>query len=349
MGSSQPGVRATLRSLLSPSRLLPVVLVSSALVWAQAAYNQTPLRVPLALALCAAFVFVAPVSWRMLFHAPSAPLHAIVLSALYLSIGVGVISSLGLLLPRWLHMQPTLMTEPAHLIVCVALFATGGWGLGRHIALEAHLSAATERVAWLSLRNEETQVLALRSQLDPHFLFNTLNAIAEWCIVDGAVAERAVLQLSSMLRAVLAGVRAPTWPLREELALIDALCELHRLRDPALFEFDTCCGDGADEATVPPMLLLPLVENAIKHGPMAGHRGPIAMDLSRSGDRLSVQLSNPGPYAGPRAGSEGLPTLRRRLDLIYAKRARFTIGSSDERRTVVELEVPLSPSHELAA
>jgi hypothetical protein len=299
--------------------------------------------VPLALLVCAAFVFVAPVSWRVLFYAPSSLLHATVLTAIYLTIGVGVVSALGLLLPRWLHMAPTLLTEPSHLIVCVALFAVGGWGLGRHIALEDHLSAADRRLAQLALRNEETQVLALRAQLDPHFLFNTLNAIAEWCVIDGAVAERAVLKLSSMLRAVQTGVRAPAWRLGEELALVDALCELHRMRDPQLFELHAELGSGLEDAWVPPMLLLPLVENAIKHGPMAGHRGVIRLEVQRVGDRLSVRLSNPGPYGGPRAGSEGLPTLRRRLTLIYEVRARFSIAAAGERSTHVELDVPLQP------
>ena len=57
---------------------------------------------------------------------------------------------------------------------------------------------------------ESARLLALKNHLDPHFLFNTLNAIAEWCRTDGEVAERAVLQLSSMLRVILEGVQQPT-------------------------------------------------------------------------------------------------------------------------------------------
>ncbi|MEO6951407.1 MAG: histidine kinase [Polyangia bacterium] len=340
--TTQPGVRVTLLALLQPRRLLPIALVGATLVWAQVVYNHAPYRAPLALALCAAFVLVAPVSWRLLFHAPSSALHTAVLWTLYFTVGVGVVFALGLLVPRCLHLQATLLTEPAHLVVCVALFVIGGWGIGRHIALEEHLRQADDRVAQHARRAEESQVLALRAQLDPHFLFNTLNAIAEWCILDGVVAERAILQLSAMLRAVLAGVRAPAWSLREELTLVDALCELHRLRDPGLFELVTSCEADLDAIVVPPMLLLPLVENAIKHGPMAGHRGTIAMALRIDGGELTFELSNPGPYRGPRAGSEGLPTLERRLGLTYNQAARLSIRAAGSG-TRVELSLPLAP------
>ena len=342
---SAPGVRATLRALVAPRRLVPMLLVAASLILAQAAYEGDRLGVPLAALFCVVFFSVAPVSWRLLFFEAMPLPRAAVLTAIYSAIGVGVVSVLGLMLPRWLQMGPTLLTRPSNLVVCVALFLVGGWGLGRDLSFEDRLRTEAARADLMTRRAQDAQLLALRTHLDPHFLFNTLNAIAEWCVVDGAVAERAVLQLSSMLRAILAGVRAPTWPLAEELALLDTLCELHRLRDPAAFFVERDTDEALREVRVPPMLLVPLVENAIKHGPSAGHRGEISLRVRRVDDRVHIAVQNPGPYKGPRAGSDGLPTLERRLSLAYLDRASFRIAASGAS-TLAELDLPLQPSTE---
>ena len=97
----------------------------------------------------------------------------------------------------------------------LALFLVGGFGLGRDIWFEDRLARAEARAVALAREAERAQLLALRAHLDPHFLFNTLNAIAEWCREDGETAERAVLRLSAMLRTVLgrrARRRPGRWP-----------------------------------------------------------------------------------------------------------------------------------------
>jgi hypothetical protein len=328
-----------LRALLAPRRLVPMLVVSVALLVAQAEYSDEPLAVPLGVLMCVAFLCIAPVSWRILFDEPMAWPRASVVTAIYGAIGVGVVSGLGLVLPKWLGMHATLMTTPSNLAVCVALFVVGGWGLGRDLGLEDRLRHEAARADRMQRRVEETQLLAIRSHLDPHFLFNTLNAIAEWCVVDGAIAEQAVLQLSKMLRTILGGVRREAWTLEEELALCDTLCALHQLRDPSL----RMRREGATiEAQVPPLLLLPLMENAIKHGHSAGHRGEITLSVRRVDDRVSISLSNPGPYRGPRPGSDGIPTLERRLDLVYPQVATFRIAGVGDH-TVAELDLPLAP------
>ncbi len=341
-GPAPPGIRATLRALIVPRRLVPLALVAASLIAAQAAYSEDPLAAPLGLLMCLVFLAVAPVSFRLLFEEPSAVPRAIVLTAIYGAVGVGVVFALGIVLPAWLHMGRTLLTQPNNLVVCVALFLVGGWGLGRDVSLEGRLCREAARSQHLAQRAEEAQLLALRSHLDPHFLFNTLNAIAEWCVLDGATAERAVLQLSQMLRTMLGGVRTQTWSLAEELALVGRLCELHQLRDPSLVLVSRSAETDLRDARVPPMLLLPLVENAIKHGPAAGHRGDLSLDVTRRGDRLHVTVTNPGKYRGPREGSLGLPTFERRLSVAYADRASFCIaGVGDHTRA--ELELPMLP------
>lgn len=179
----------------------------------------------------------------------------------------------GVVVPRLLGIGRTLLTAPSSVVVCLALFLVGGWDLARDIWLEGTLARSQAQVARLARTAEQAQLLALRSHLDPHFLFNTLNAIAEWCREDGEVAEEAVLQLAAILRAVLDGVRAPVWPLRDELALIDSFFALHALRDPDRLRVTRRAPEPLPDLAVPPMLLLPLAENAVKHGVAAGQGG----------------------------------------------------------------------------
>lgn len=334
-------VRATLRALMEPKRMAPLLLVSASLVFAQARFSRDPLALPLGVMMCLIFVAVAPVSYRVLFPEGLDLSHGGVRLVLYGAVGSGVVLSSGYVLPKLLRMAPTFLTQPVNLAVCGALYLVGGWGLGRDIGFEESLARERARAARLQLEAEQAQLLALRSHLDPHFLFNTLNAIAEWCRTDGAVAEAAVLRLSAMLRSVLAGVRSATWPLEKELELLRTLFELHLLRDPELFQLSFEVAPGLGEVPVPPLMLLPLAENAVKHGPAAGHRGRIALELASRDGELVFTLENPGASKGPRAGSTGLPTVERRLALAYGGNARFSLESA-EGRTRVTVTLPRS-------
>ena len=334
-------VRATLKALFVPRRLIPIVLVCLPLVAAQARFSHQAMAGPLGVLMCVLCVAVAPVSYRVLFPEGLDFSHGGIRLLLYATVGVGVVLSVGVVVPQVFDIGRTFLTDRYSLAVCAALFLVGGWGLGRDIDFEESLAHERARAARLELEAEQAQLLALRSHLDPHFLFNTLNAIAEWCQTDGAVAEAAVLRLSAMLRSVLAGVRAATWPLERELELVRTLFELHLLRDPDLFQLSVEVEPGLESLPVPPLALLPLAENAVKHGPAAGHRGRIDLALRVRGDDVVLTLENPGASKGPREGSSGLPTVERRLALAYAGRASLALTSQDER-TRVTVTLPRS-------
>jgi hypothetical protein len=334
-------VRATLQALMSPKRLLPVLLVSVPLVVAQANFSRDPRAMPLGILMCLLFVAVAPVSFRVLFPEGLEFSHGGIRLLMYGTVGTGVVLSAGLVLPKLLGIRHTFLTEPTSLFICVTLFLVGGWGLGRDIGFEESLAHERARAARLELEAEQAQLLALRSHLDPHFLFNTLNAIAEWCRTDGVVAETAVLRLSAMLRNVLSGVRSATWPLERELELMRTLFELHLLRDPELFQLQMDVPADLGDVQVPPMVLLPLAENAVKHGPAAGHRGRIDLNVTVREDALTLRVENPGTSRGPREGSAGLPTVERRLALAYGGKAQLDLASA-EGRTRVTVTLPRS-------
>jgi hypothetical protein len=339
----EPLIAGTYRSLLAARRLGPVLLVFGVLLLIQWRTSGDPRALPVGVLMCLSFLLIAPLSWRVLFREGIEVERPEMRLLVYGAIGAGTVLVTGVVLPGLLRMPPTLLTDPTSLAVCVPLFWVGGWGLGRDIDFETSLRLERHRVQELAREAEHAQLLAMRSQLDPHFLFNTLNAIAEWCREDGEVAERAVLQLSGILRAVLAGVKSPSWSLASELALVRDLFALHLLRDPERFTVTWEVPSPLPDVSVPPMILLPLAENAVRHGPAAGHRGAIRCAVSFEGARLRVVLENPGSYGGPRPGSDGLPTVERRLRLAYGSGASLQIAGHGVR-TIVEVDLPRDES-----
>jgi LytS/YehU family sensor histidine kinase len=297
--------------------------------------------------MCLVFFFLAPVTWRALFPPGSgprtfaAPFGRLVV---YVVTGAGAVLMVGSVLPTALGMRVTFMTSDVSLLVSIALFLVGGYGLGNDIDMQRRLEHAEARAESMTLEAERAQLLALRTHLDPHFLFNTLNAIAEWCREDGETAERATLELSSMLRSVMDATRCSSWPLARELKLLQMLLDLHRIRDPEAFRLRRDIEGPLPEAEVPPMVLLPLVENAIKHGPAAGHRGEIRLSVHTDHDEIVFELENPGPFTGPREGGHGLDQVERRLELAYDGRAQFDIadvGSRTLARVTLPSQLPL--------
>jgi len=333
-------LRDTLSALSAPRRLIPILLVCLPLCAAQSSLSRDPLALPLGALMCLAFATLAPYLWRR-FTPRGPPLRGLLSVLAYGTCGLILVGLLGWLLPRALGVGATFLTGRESLLVSLALFWVGGWGLGRDIDLEQGLRRESARADGLAREAERAQLLAVRAHLDPHFLFNTLNAIAEWCREDGAVAEAAVLRLSSMLRTILAGVQEPTWSLAREIELCRDLFELHRVRDPSRLAYELSVDPTAAAALVPPMILLPLVENAIKHGVAAGHDGLTAVRVRVRPDHLEIILHNPGAYQGPRPGGEGLSMVQRRLQLAYDGRAALHLTAEGDT-TLTRLILPLS-------
>jgi hypothetical protein len=329
----------TIPELFAPRRFVAISVVIVPLLLLQARNSRDPRALPLAALLCTAFVLVAPALWRYFVPLHGARSSAGVGVAKYAAAGLLAVYGIGDLLPNALRMAPTFLTTGQSLVAALVLFWVGGWGLARDIDLERDSRETRARAAALEREAEHAQLLALRSHLDPHFLFNTLNAIAEWCRQDGVVAEKAILRLSSILRTVMTGIRAAQWPIAKELELVDALFEMHLIRDPELFTYERQVAADTPDVAVPPMLLLPIAENAMKHGPGAGHRGAVALRVRFDEDTLSIEIENPGAYRGRRPGGSGLAIVEKRLDVAYGARGTFAIRS-EEGRTIAAVRVP---------
>jgi len=332
--------KSTMAALGAPRRFVAILVVVVPLLALQVNYSADPFALPLAVAMCMAFVLAAPTLWRHFFPL-AGPRRPAVYAALYGLVGAVLVVGIGRGIPWIVGMGYTFLTTRPSLLVSVALFWVGGWGLARDIDLEENYKRERERALAAEREAENAQLLALKSHLDPHFLFNTLNAIAEWCRADGEVAERAILELSSMLRTVMAGITVQRWSLAREIELCDTVMDLHKIRDPNLFVYERAVPDPIPDVEVPPMVLLPVAENAMKHGPAAGHRGVVRLAVEDDGRAVTVTLSNPGAYAGPRDGGHGLGIVEKRLRLAFESRARFAIrGEGDRTVAAIVIERP---------
>lgn len=174
---------------------------------------------------------------------------------------------------------------------------------------------------------QQAQLMALRFQLNPHFLFNTLNAISSMIITKrNADAELMTERLSSFLRASLSSDPTELVPLENELALIEEYLEIETVRFEERLSVEIGCSPEAALVPVPGFLLQPLVENAVKYG-VSPSPDPvlIRIDGRCEGDRLVITVQDDGRYSHEttdRAGTGvGLANVRRRLDTLYGGRA----------------------------
>lgn len=344
-------LQSTMAAIFAPRRAVPIVVVMVPLLFIQHVYSREAGALLLGALMCTAFVLVAPTLWRHLFPmtdpaafaAKDAPTRNPVVAVLiYGAVGIALVVGIGRGLADLVGMGTTFLTSRPSLLVEVALFWVGGWGLARDIDFEENLRKERARAKELEREKDHAELVALKSHLDPHFLFNTLNAIAEWCRTDGRVAEKAILQLSGMLRTVMSGIDAPggAWPLEKEIELCDALFAMYLVRDPEMFVYEKVLPAKLPDASVLPMVLLPIAENAMKHGPSKGHRGKVTLEVETTEDTLTIRITNPGAYAGPRDGAHGLAIVEKRMALMYGKKGHFSI-EADGDRTVATVRLPL--------
>lgn len=212
------------------------------------------------------------------------------------------------------------------------------------IAFEA--SRAAERRALESqVVARDAELRALRAQLNPHFLFNSLNSINALVGSDPEAARRMCERLGDFLRQTLALATRETVPLGEELALVERYLAIEKVRFGDRLESRIRATPEARACAVPPLLLQPLVENAVKHGITARLEGGlIEIDAVRDGDALHVRLSNPYDEDGTSERGEGvgLENVRRRLRAIDARRSQLT-ATRDRGRFQVELSLGVEP------
>lgn len=173
----------------------------------------------------------------------------------------------------------------------------------------------------------DTQRLAaLRAQLEPHFLFNSLNVCAGLVHESPDVAERTLDRLTEFLRHALHSQDRARVPIDEELEAVRCYLEVQRQRFGDKLRYSVSCDA---RGSVPPMLLQPLVENAVVHGVRDGGTIEVAARSERGRIVLSVRDDGVGPGGSSRSGTGlGQRSVRERLRLLYGERARLELGGS---------------------
>jgi hypothetical protein len=211
------------------------------------------------------------------------------------------------------------------------------------IALESARAAEVRGVEARVLARE-AELRALRAQVDPHFLFNSLNSIASLTGDDPAAARRMCLLLAGFLRRSLALGARERVTLDEEMALLEEYLAIEKVRFGQRLTVARAVAPEALPALIPPLLLQPLVENAVRHGiAQRLEGGTLALDARRDGTLLRVRIENPRDPERPgrRGAGLGLDNVRGRLQSLFGDAARLEIQAEAEAFRV-DLSLPFA-------
>jgi LytS/YehU family sensor histidine kinase len=183
----------------------------------------------------------------------------------------------------------------------------------------------------------------LKAQVNPHFLFNTLNIIYTLAAMKSDQTAEAVMKLSKLMRYVIIDVQAPFVPIEKEIGYIENFIELHRLRLAKNNQINVHISGNQEGLQISPFILIPFVENAFKHGTSAIEPMIIDITIALSNNELHFQVKNdklninPQNYDSTGVGNENT---MKRLEMIYKKNYTLQIIESD-KTFEVELNIVL--------
>jgi sensor histidine kinase YesM len=212
---------------------------------------------------------------------------------------------------------------------------------------ENYKKAEIESLIWENAV-KEFELRTLRSQLNPHFMFNALNSIRALIKEDPLNAQTAVTKLSNILRYALKIERAETVALEEEMQAVENYLSLEKIRFEERLKYEVKIEAKSGRVEIPPMMVQTLVENAVKHGISKRTEGGIvniATYLNES--KLYIKIINTGqidPEALKVSSGFGINNTKHRLSLIYGEKAQFHISNHNEKEVLVELEIPMGLS-----
>lgn len=230
-------------------------------------------------------------------------------------------------------------------------WVAGSFGVGSFCAVAVIMNRSRERLQRVELRESEArqaslaaQLQALQARVQPHFLFNCLNTVAGLIEEDPKRANRAVEMLADLFRYTLDSSKQATVALERELLVVRDFLELETLRYGDRLKTALHTDPACSDAQVPPLVLQPIVENAVLHG-IANRRGGGRLELvtKRRGDELVLTVEDDGPGPGHSAhtgAGAALADLRRRLQLLYGARAGLREGPAELGGYRVEVVLP---------
>jgi two-component system LytT family sensor kinase len=218
----------------------------------------------------------------------------------------------------------------------------------------AYISSRLQALTAEQLRRQtvEAELRTLRAQINPHFLFNALNTIADLIVADAAEAERMTERLSDVFRYVLTHTQETTTTVREEIDFLRRYLEIEEARFRDRLQVTIEVAPDTTEIHVPALILQPIVENAIKHGlgPKVGG-GRLKISAARCNSTLVLSVEDTGIGLGPhrlestpngkaRSTGMGLTNARQRLRTLYGDHATLTMESLESQGCRVTIQIP---------
>jgi LytS/YehU family sensor histidine kinase len=227
------------------------------------------------------------------------------------------------------------------LVISIVLSVIFVW---RERGTAADAALALERLRAARIEREATlaNLRALQAQIEPHFLFNTLANVTSLIDPEPATAKRMLDSFIRFLRASLASTRMEQTTLADEAELITSFLQVLQVRMGERLRFRIDVAPELAGFTLPPMLLQPVVENAIRHGlePKVDG-GEVAFRARREESAVVIEIADTGVgFAPTTRGGVGLSNLRDRLKLLYGDRASLTIGENAPVGTRVTVRLP---------
>lgn len=222
----------------------------------------------------------------------------------------------------------------------------------------AELSEQVARAAWQKEAAERTalsaRLQALQAQIEPHFLFNTLATLDSLIVSDPPRARDLLASLNRFLRATLEASRARSETLALQFTVLESMLAVHGMRLGPRLAYALDLPRDCANLAVPPMLLQPLVENALKHGIQGTvEGGRIEVSARREGRHVELTVADTGPGFGATAATQGtgvgLPNVRERLAALYGERASLTLIENVPHGLVARVRLPLDDAAGSAA
>jgi two-component system LytT family sensor kinase len=231
-------------------------------------------------------------------------------------------------------------------LIVVGLIVSGFVILFEHLnnsrkEKQQQLEKEKERAAGLELLNRDATIQMLRSRLNPHFLFNTLNTISELIYQDPEKAEKAVMNLSEIYRKTLAMSEKDMIAVSHELELMEAYLENERMRFGSRLEYRVAVDSDCGPMKIPALILQPFVENAITRGIAPKKEGgTVSITVKPEDGGVLFSIEDTGAGCETFQPGFGIQNVLQRMDLLYRDRYRFDFNSDKGRGTRVTLFIP---------
>ncbi len=207
---------------------------------------------------------------------------------------------------------------------------------------EGFNKAEIERFRW-EAAVKDFELKTLKSQLNPHFMFNALNSIRALVEENPERAKETITQLSNIFRYSLRIEKTETVPLEDEIRIVRDYLALEKVRYEERLNYSISVDEAADRIEIPPMMIQTLVENGIKHGIAKLHSGgTVSIKAAVEGGKLTIQITNSGSFSDADLQNTtgfGVSNTKQRLQIIYGRSAEFKIFE-ENKNVIVLITIP---------